>query len=255
MATILESSAAFNARAIEHGLTQAQLERLQDQGLINLSKLAFSIATPGTVPPDDSLKGLLSDNPDEVTVGQLSSMRRLMFDAQTLCALASQIKTTLHGSDVGKKAELVPAERATRIEQQRARLQGVELTGPLECAHASYDWKVIHHCTWNPTDSPPGPVKLHVKSLAKRSSLTTSTCWSKTRFPKISVKSVMNCSCTRRSLEDLWLVTLCRSVHSERWKDGTGHCWIVCSHQHHLDSSPQTWSKSCAPTNCLDTDG
>jgi len=140
MATILESSAAFNARAIEHGLTQAQLERLQDQGLINLSKLAFSITTPGTVPPDDSLKGLLSDNPDEVTVGQLSSMRRLMFDAQTLCALASQIKTTLHGSDVGKKAELVPAERATRIEQQRARLQGVELTGPLECAHASYDY-------------------------------------------------------------------------------------------------------------------
>lgn len=138
MATILESEAAFNARALEHGLTRAQLERLQNQGLTNLSKLAFSLTTPGTVPPDDALKGLLADNLDEVTIGQLSSIRRLMFDAQTLCA--SQIKTTISGADHGRKAELVPAERATRIQQQRTRLQGMELTGPLECAHSSYDY-------------------------------------------------------------------------------------------------------------------
>ncbi|CAL1170783.1 unnamed protein product [Cladocopium goreaui] len=138
MATILESEAAFNARALEHGLTRAQLERLQNQGLTNLSKLAFSLTTPGTVPPDDALKGLLADNLDEVTIGQLSSIRRLMFDAQTLCA--SQMKTTISGADHGRKAELVPAERATRIQQQRTRLQGMELTGPLECAHSSYDY-------------------------------------------------------------------------------------------------------------------
>lgn len=138
MATILESEAAFNARALEHGLTRPQLQRLQDQGLTNLSKLAFSVTTPGTVPSDESLRGLLAENPDEVTVGQLSSIRRLMFDAQTLCA--SQIKSTLSGSDSGKKAELVPAERATRIQGQKTRLSGMELTGPLECSHSSYDY-------------------------------------------------------------------------------------------------------------------
>ena len=138
MASILDSEAAFNARALEHGLTGPQLVKLQEQGLTNMSKLAFALTTPGTVPADDALKGLLDDNPDDVTVGQLSSIRRLMFDAQTLCA--SQIKTTLHGSDVNKKAELVPAERATRILTQKTRLMGVELTGPLECSHASYDY-------------------------------------------------------------------------------------------------------------------
>eukprot|EP00435_Cladocopium_sp_Y103_P014075 s1805_g3.t1 len=138
MATIPESEAAFNARATEHGLTRAQLQRLQDQGLTNLSKLAFAVTTPGTVPGDDALRGLLSDNPDEVTIGHLSSIRRLMFDAQTLCA--SQIKSTLSGSDVGRKAELVPAERATRIQNQKTRLQGMELTGPMECSHSSYDY-------------------------------------------------------------------------------------------------------------------
>eukprot|EP00435_Cladocopium_sp_Y103_P011956 s4954_g3.t1 len=138
MATILESEAAFNARALEHGITRAQLGRLQNQGIINLSKLAFSITTPGTTPPDDSLKQLLSDDPDVVTMGELSSMRRLMFDAQTLSA--SQIKTVLSGSDAGRKAELVPAERATRIQAQKTRLQGMELTGPFEVSHAAYDY-------------------------------------------------------------------------------------------------------------------
>eukprot|EP00435_Cladocopium_sp_Y103_P029765 s285_g7.t1 len=138
MATILESEAAFNARAGEHGLTREQLRRLQDQGLVNLSKLAFAVTTPGTTPSDDALKNLLDDDPDSVTIGQLSSIRRLMFDAQTLCA--SQIKSTLSGSDVGRKAELVPAERATRIQNQKIRLQGMELTGPLECSHMSYDY-------------------------------------------------------------------------------------------------------------------
>eukprot|EP00435_Cladocopium_sp_Y103_P046785 s1511_g13.t1 len=138
MATILESEAAFNARAIEHGITRPQLLRLQNQGLTNLSKLAFAVTTPGTTPNDDALKGLLDDNPDEVTIGQLSSIRRLMFDAQTLCA--SQIKSTLNGSDVGRKAELVPAERATRVQNQKTRLQGMELTGPMECSHTSYDY-------------------------------------------------------------------------------------------------------------------
>eukprot|EP00435_Cladocopium_sp_Y103_P035379 s386_g9.t1 len=135
MATILEPEAAFNARAIEHALTRPQLVRLQNQGLV---KLAFALTTPGTVPADEALRGLLDDDPDAVTVGQLSSVRRLMFDAQTLAA--SQIKTTITGTDAGKKAELVPAERAQRIQNQKQRLQGMELTGPLECSHASYDY-------------------------------------------------------------------------------------------------------------------
>ena len=117
MATILESSAAFDARALEHGLTVEQLTRLKSKGLTNLSKLAFSISTPGTSPDDESLKTLVHDDPDLVTVGQLASIRRLMFDAQTLCA--AQVKHILAGTEGTRKAELVPAERAQRIEAQK----------------------------------------------------------------------------------------------------------------------------------------
>ena len=138
MATILESPAAFEARALEHGITTEQLDRLKAKGLTNLSKLAFSISTPGTSPEDESLKLLVHDGPDLVTVGQLASIRRLMFDAQTLCA--AQVKHILAGTESTRTSELVPAERAQRIEAQRARLAGMELTGPLECSHQSYSY-------------------------------------------------------------------------------------------------------------------
>ena len=114
MATILESRAAFEARALEHGIAQDQLDRLKAKGLINLSKLAFSISTPGTSPEDESLKLLVNDDPDLVTVGQPASIRRLMFDAQTLCA--SQVKHILAGTEPTRTSELVPAERASQEE-------------------------------------------------------------------------------------------------------------------------------------------
>ena len=138
MATILDSAAAFFARALEHGLSPEQLQRLQDKGITSLSQLAFALTTPGTSPPDDSLRGLLHDDPDQVSVGQLASIRRLMFDAQTLSA--AQVKHVLAGNGAAKKAELVPAERSQRIREQKTRLSGFELTGPLECSHASYDY-------------------------------------------------------------------------------------------------------------------
>jgi len=46
----------------------------------------------------------------------------------------------LVGNEAAKKAELVPAERSQRIREQKTRLSGFELTGPLECSHASYDY-------------------------------------------------------------------------------------------------------------------
>ena len=138
MASILESKAAFKTKALEHGLTEVQVTRLTGQGITNLSKLAFAITTPGTPPPDDSLKGLLADDITTVNVGSLSAIRRLTFDAQTLSA--AQVKHALAGTDTGRKVELVPAERSQRIADQKTRMAGMDLTGPLECSHSSYDY-------------------------------------------------------------------------------------------------------------------
>ena len=138
MVTILESQAAFKTKALEHGLTEAQVARLVGQGITNLSKLVFAIAAPGTPPPDDALKGLLADDIATVNVGSLSSISRLTFDAQTLSA--AQVKHALAGTDTGRNAELVPAERAQRILGQKVKMAGMDLTGPLECSHSSYDF-------------------------------------------------------------------------------------------------------------------
>ena len=137
MASILESTAAFDTRARSHGLSAAEVTTLSNAGVNSLAKLAFAISTPGVSPTEIELRRLLNAaNPDAVSIGSLSSIRRLMFDAQTLAI--QQIKSQVDGSDSAKK-ELVPAERATRIEAQRVRLAGYDLTGPLECSHASYD--------------------------------------------------------------------------------------------------------------------
>ena len=117
MATILDSAAAFSARALEHGLSPEQLQRLQDKGITSLSQLAFALTTPGTSPPDDSLRGLLHDDPDQVSVGQLASIRRLMFDAQTLSA--AEVKHVLAGNGVAKKAELVQPRGRNVSESKR----------------------------------------------------------------------------------------------------------------------------------------
>ena len=138
MTSLLESEAALRAKALEHGLTEAELNTLTTKGLTTLSKLAFSITTPGINPSEDSLRSLLnSASPGDVTLGSLSSLRRLMFESQTLSI--HQVKTAIENTEPTKRPELVPAERQARIRDQKARLAGYDLTGPLECSHSSYD--------------------------------------------------------------------------------------------------------------------
>ena len=137
MAALLESKAVLTSRAKSHGLSGAEIAVLVNAGVDNLAKLAFSITTPGVNPGEAELRGLLNNaRPNEVSIGSLASIRRLMFDAQTLAI--QNIKSQVDGSDSAKR-ELVPAERSVRIADQKARLAGYDLTGPLECSFASYD--------------------------------------------------------------------------------------------------------------------
>ena len=109
MASILESTAAFESRAKSCGLSEAEVGVLKTQGVTTLAKLAFAITTPGVNPSEDNLRSLInSADPASVVVGTVSALRRLMFDAQTLAVqfLISQVE----GSESSKK-ELVPAER------------------------------------------------------------------------------------------------------------------------------------------------
>ena len=108
-------------------------------GVDTYSKLAYAVTTPGTTPSEEGLRLLLNRaHPEAVTVGALSSIRRLMFEGQTM--VIAQIKRSVEGTESAKTAELAPAERESRIQAQKLRLVGLELSGHLECSHQSYDY-------------------------------------------------------------------------------------------------------------------
>ena len=130
MASILKSQAAFEERAKDCGLNQEELDVLVRRGITSLSLLAFSVSTPGDVPGESELRAALDPtDPASVPLRALSAFRRLMFEAQTLSV--AQLKSSIEG-DSERKSELAPAERSTRLAEQRKRLSGLLLTGPLE---------------------------------------------------------------------------------------------------------------------------
>jgi len=111
MASILEATAAFETRARNHGLSADEMTTLKNAGVNTLAKLVFAVATPGVNPPKLELRKLLNNpRPDAVLLGPLSSIRRLMFDAQTLAI--QQIKSQVHGSNSAKKESCNPHHRA-----------------------------------------------------------------------------------------------------------------------------------------------
>ena len=137
MASILESSAAFESRGKSCRLSEAETAVLKTQGVTTLAKLAFAITTPGVNPSEDTLRSLIhAADPSSVVVGTVSALCRFMFDAQTLAV--QRLKAQVEGGESSKK-ELVPAERSERIRKQRHKLCGYDLSGPLECSHSSYD--------------------------------------------------------------------------------------------------------------------
>ena len=138
MASLLNSQASFEERARDCGLSQAEVDVLVNKGLTSLSTFAFSATTPGTTPGEDALRNLLSSaDPASVPLHVVAALRRLMFESQTLAI--AQLKSSIE-LDGEKKSELAPSERHARIQNQRKRLAGLDLTGPLENAYSNYTY-------------------------------------------------------------------------------------------------------------------
>ncbi|CAJ1339588.1 unnamed protein product [Effrenium voratum] len=134
MASIPESSAVFLERCAAVGLGESETTILQNAGIT--AKLAFSVGQLGETPSTDDLKGLIREGDEAVSVGQLSCIRRLVFEAQTI--MIAQVKSLVENKPEGS-LQLAPAERSERIKKQVERLKGLTLKGELECAHSCYD--------------------------------------------------------------------------------------------------------------------
>ena len=129
--SLLNSAAAFKARALSHGLAQGIVDSLVSKGITSLSQVAYALTPPGTAPSEQALRLFINaEKPEDVTAGQLASIRRLVFEAQTLSV--SQLKQQVESGSESKVRELPLAE-------QKQRLIGMELKGPFECSFGSYN--------------------------------------------------------------------------------------------------------------------
>ena len=139
MASLLKSQAAFKERALECGLTDAEYAALVSRGVTTLSGAAYAVSTPGVNPTEQALRGLLNpSSPDDVSVGSLAAIRRLVFESQTLAI--AEVRLAIEGTDGAKRSELAPAERTSRVAAQKTRLCGYDLTGTMEVAHSCYTY-------------------------------------------------------------------------------------------------------------------
>ena len=143
-ASTLDSGAVFEQRATTFGLGAAQIAAFKAAGITSLAKLAFATGFhPGSA--DDTMFVVFVETVlgGEQTPGIMSSVRRLHFEAYTLCA--AELKQRLDQTDESAPKRLPVAERAARRQEQKTRLVGLCLDNELDIADCLVDACVHQH--------------------------------------------------------------------------------------------------------------
>ena len=137
--SLADSEASFRRQASHVGLDGDWIDGLVDIGVNTLGRLAFTVGQPGQPVEDQAVKDLLTSTRTAriITVGDIAVVKRLIFEAQT--TVIAIIKSQSDPNNDPSLRKLPAAERNSRLEAQRQRLQGMSLEGPLEVAHQVYD--------------------------------------------------------------------------------------------------------------------
>ena len=135
--SLLDSEAAFKKRVVEIG-DDALFQTLDTAGLTTFSSLAFACGTPQSQPDDATFgafaAGVFGAPP---TLGQLSQLRRLHFEACTI--VFATLKSNVAGELTDGIRKLPPAEKQARARDQQNRLTGITLSGEMEPSYALVD--------------------------------------------------------------------------------------------------------------------
>ena len=139
--TLVDSLASFEKRCNDIDDSGMLWNGLKGQDVKCFSALAFAIGTPQSAPTDTQYEELATKVfGGAATLGQVSGLRRLHFEATTLivATLNEQVKTdTADPSAIVKK--LPAAEKQSRLEKQQARLAGIKMIGELAPSHQLLD--------------------------------------------------------------------------------------------------------------------
>ena len=135
---ITESTATFEQQAKDAGLSQPWIDAFKAANMDTLAKLCYAVTVPGTTPTDAQVTAFLATlRPLAApTLADTTAIKRLIFESQTF--MVYTLKAAVQGSDETVH-KLAPAERRIRLADQRTRLAGVNISGPLEPAHSLYN--------------------------------------------------------------------------------------------------------------------
>ena len=135
--SLVDSTAAFHARCNEIDDTGQLAMVLSRQGITSFSSMAFAMGTPNQPPTDavfDAFAVRLFVAP---SMGQVGKLRRLLFESQTY--VLAQLKLAVTGDQTAGAKKLPLPEKQARLEDLKARLNGVVLEGEREPAHSLID--------------------------------------------------------------------------------------------------------------------
>ncbi|CAE7296178.1 car, partial [Symbiodinium sp. CCMP2592] len=141
MSTIIESEAAFEKRCLEVRGDGSLTAGLSTQGVKSFRSLAFALGTPQSPPTEDAFRELakLVYATGEPTVGELSSIRQLHFEASTLVIQTYRDMVSHDSSDGAPMRKLPLPEKRARKESQQSRLGGIDMDGELDPSYQLID--------------------------------------------------------------------------------------------------------------------
>ena len=137
MSTLIDSTAHFESRLLELGLTRPAVDAIKIHGVTTLSQLAFAIGQPGQplvdATIDNFLQGALAR---AAQLNEASAIKRAAFEAQTYL-IATLRQNVERGDEAPHKIAF--AERAARLEALRNAVVGISITGEHDPAHCLLD--------------------------------------------------------------------------------------------------------------------
>eukprot|EP00435_Cladocopium_sp_Y103_P042439 s723_g11.t1 len=150
-----DSTAVFKKRFLEIGLTSANFDAFNAEGLNTMGTFAFSCNyAPGSAderPLVTLATKVLGTDP---STKEMACIRRLFSEAYS--TIAADIRSKVEASDESSVKKLAPAERSQRLKDQQTRLAGLDLRGNYEpgdslvdrCV-ASYESDRISYIPWD----------------------------------------------------------------------------------------------------------
>ena len=145
---MMDSIPVFKERMLTIGVDQASLARLLAANVNTLSKLAFCANYNPSMPDDTNLVTFFTDKimgptvaagvpVPELDAGLLASLRQGFFEAHTM--MLAELKSRIERGDDEKPRKVPTLERASRLEDRRRRIVGVDISGPLQPAFCLID--------------------------------------------------------------------------------------------------------------------